>query len=309
MKAVISGASGLIGRRLVADLESAGSRIVRLVREFGSTEREGTAPWNPTTGELDPAVLAGADVVINLNGRNVGEGRWTSAVKDELRSSRLQPTRTLVDAIGRAHPPPKLLINASAIGYYGDRGEETLDESSAPGSGFLAELSSAWEEAAVAAQSADTRVVILRLGMVVGRGGALAKMLTPFKLGLGGPFGSGKQWWSWVAMEDVIGATRFTIARPEVTGPLNVVSPQPLRCRDFARTLGRVLRRPAVLPMPAPMARLAIGEMADALLLASAKVRPAALERLGFSFRVPSLDQAIRQALEDLERGLGAAGE
>jgi uncharacterized protein (TIGR01777 family) len=166
MKAVISGASGLIGRRLVADLESAGSRIVRLVREFGSTEREGTAPWNPTTGELDPAVLAGADVVINLNGRNVGEGRWTSAVKDELRSSRLQPTRTLVDAIGRAHPPPKLLINASAIGYYGDRGEETLEESAAPGSGFLAELSSTWEEAAVAAQSADTRVVILRSGWV-----------------------------------------------------------------------------------------------------------------------------------------------
>jgi uncharacterized protein (TIGR01777 family) len=298
MKAVISGASGLIGRRLAADLEATGIRVLRLIRVLGSTERQGTVPWDPTTGELDPAVLVGTDVVINLNGRNVGEGRWTSAVKDELRSSRLQPTRTLVDAICRADPPPKLLINASAIGYYGDRGEETLEESAAPGSGFLAELSSAWEEAAAAARSAGTRVVMLRLGMVVGRGGALAKMLTPFKLGLGGPIGSGKQWWSWVSIEDVIGTTRFAIARPEVTGPINVVSPQPLRCRDFARTLGQVLRRPAVLPMPAPMARLALGEMADALLLASANVRPAALERLGFSFRVPSLEQAIQRAVD-----------
>jgi uncharacterized protein (TIGR01777 family) len=298
MKAVISGASGLIGRRVAADLENAGSRVLRLVRQPGSTEMAGTAPWNPAAGELDPTVFADTDVVINLNGRNVGEGRWTPAVKDELRSSRLRPTRTLVDAIGRADPPPKLLINASAIGYYGDRGEETLDETSAPGDSFLANLSNEWEEAAAAAQTADTRVVMLRLGMVVGRGGALAKMLPPFKLGLGGPIGSGRQWWSWVAIEDVIGAIRFAIARPELKGPVNLVSPEPMRCRDFARTLGRVLRRPAVLPMPAAMARLALGEMADALLLASAKVRPAALESLGFSFRVPSLDRAIRRAVE-----------
>jgi uncharacterized protein (TIGR01777 family) len=295
MKVVISGASGLIGSELTAQLEAEGKQVLRLVRSGAA--REGEAVWNPGTGELDPAVLAGADAVINLNGRNVGGGRWTKSVKEELWSSRLQPTNTLVEAIGRADPPPRLLVNASAIGYYGDRGEETLDETSARGAGFLAELSSAWEEAAAAAQSDTTRVVMLRLGMVVARGGALAKMLPPFKLGLGGPLGSGRQWWSWVAIEDVVGAVRFAMGKPEVTGAVNVVSPRPERCSDFARTLGRVLRRPAVLPTPAPMVRIALGEMADALLLASARVKPTALERFGFAFRVPALEDAIRRAL------------
>jgi uncharacterized protein (TIGR01777 family) len=295
MKVVISGASGLIGGGLTAQLESEDNQVLRLVRS--DTARDGEAVWNPGTGELDPAVIAGADAVINLNGRNVGDGRWSKAVKEELWSSRLQPTRTLVEAIGRADPPPRLLVNASAIGYYGDRGEETLDETAAPGAGFLAELSSAWEEAAAAAQSDSTRVVMLRLGMVVARGGALAKMLPPFKLGLGGPLGSGRQWWSWVAIEDVVGSIRFAMRTPELSGAVNVVSPRPERCSDFARTLGRVLRRPAVLPTPAPMVRLALGEMADALLLASARVMPTALEEAGFSFRVPALEDAIRRAL------------
>lgn len=298
MKIVISGASGLIGRSLTSDLETAGFDVLRLVRTDSTTTDEHTAPWNPDKGQLDAALLAGADAVINLNGRNVGADRWTSGVKESLRSSRLRPTRTLVEAIQSADPAPPLLINASAVGYYGDRGEEVLDESSAPGQGFLADLSRAWEDSALAAQSETTRVVLLRFGMVVANGGALAKMLTPFKLGLGGPIGSGSQWWPWVAMADVVGAFRFAMNHQEIDGPVNVVSPEAVRCRDFTRTLGQVLRRPSAMPLPAFAARIAIGEMADHLLLASARVRPAALESHGFSFRVPQLEDAIRQALE-----------
>jgi uncharacterized protein (TIGR01777 family) len=298
MRIVMSGASGLIGRRLATDLRSAGHEVITLVRDAASADAEGTAAWDPERGELAVDLMAGAEAVINLNGRNIGDGRWTSDVKRELRSSRLQPTRTLVEGIQRSDPPPPLLINASAIGYYGDRGDEILDESSAAGIGFLAELSSEWERAALAAASDRTRVVALRMGMVIARGGALAKMLPPFRLGVGGPIGSGRQWWSWVAIEDVVGVVRFAIKNSQLDGPVNVVSPEPVRCRDFVRTLGRVLGRPAIMPLPAVMARLGLGEMADALLLASARVQPRALDRLGYSFRVPELEDAIRQALE-----------
>ncbi len=298
MKVVISGASGMIGRRLSADLSSAGMEVVRLVRAPADVTAGGTAAWQPVRGQLDPKVLAGAHAVINLSGRNIGESRWTPRVKEELRSSRISATETLAAALSRAEPPPRLLINASATGYYGDRGDEALDESSAPGEGFLAELCRAWEERAEAARSEATRVVVLRFGVVVGHGGALTRMVTPFKLGLGGPIGSGRQWWSWVAVDDVTGVIRFVLEHPEVAGPVNVVAPEPTRCVDFARTLGRVLHRPAALPLPAPMARLALGEMADALLLASARVQPAALERLGYTHRVVDLEEAIRRALD-----------
>jgi uncharacterized protein (TIGR01777 family) len=270
--------------------------VVRLVRS--ATDEPDTLLWSPERGELDPDAISGADAVINLNGRNVGDGRWTDGVKRELESSRLQPTRLLAEAFRRADQPPPLLINASAVGVYGDRGEQELDESSAPSRGFLPELSVAWETAAAEARSDRTRVVLLRLGMVIGRGGALAKMLPAFRLGLGGKIGPGSQWWPWVSMEDVIGVTRFALENDEIDGPVNVVSPEPIRCRDFVRVLGRILHRPTVLPMPAFAARLALGEMAEALLLASARVRPAALERLGYEFRVPELDAAIRQAID-----------
>jgi uncharacterized protein (TIGR01777 family) len=298
MKIIISGASGLIGKSLTADLEGAGHDVVRLVRDSAGGTDGHTASWDPERGRLDARVLAGADAVVNLNGRNVGDARWTTGFKDELRSSRLRPTRTLVEAINEANPPPRLLVNASAIGYYGDRGDEVLKESSPPGTGFLAELSVAWEDAALAASSDATRVVVVRLGMVVGRGGALARMLTPFKLGVGGPIGSGSQWWSWVAMEDVIGVVRYALEHDDVNGPVNVASPNPTQCREFAHTLGRVLGRPSSMPLPAFAARLAFGEMADALLLASANVLPAALDRHDYQFRVPDLDVAIRQALD-----------
>jgi uncharacterized protein (TIGR01777 family) len=297
MRIVASGASGLIGKSLTADLRAAGHDVVRLVRHPSVGARADVVQWDPERRSLEAEVLSGADAVVNLNGRNVGDARWSAGFKEELRSSRLRPTETLVAAINEADPPPRLLVNASAIGYYGDRGEEELEESSPPGSGFLADLSVAWEDAALAATSEATRVVAIRLGMVVGRGGALARMLTPFKLGFGGPIGSGSQWWSWVSIQDVIGAVRFVLDHDDLSGPVNVVSPEPARCRDFARTLGSVLGRPSSMPLPAFAARLAVGEMADALLLASARVRPTALEGHGFRFRAPVLDDAIRQAL------------
>jgi uncharacterized protein (TIGR01777 family) len=297
MKIIVSGASGLIGTSLTDDLRAAGHEVVRLVRTSAGSANTDAAPWDPERGQLDARVLAGADAVVNLNGRNVGDARWSAGFKDELRSSRLRSTETLVAAINEADPPPRLLVNASAIGYYGNRGEEELEESSPPGSGFLADLSVAWEDAALAASSEATRVVVVRLGMVIGPGGALARMLTPFKLGVGGPIGSGSQWWSWVAMEDVIGVVRYALEHDDVNGPVNVASPNATRCREFAHTLGRVLGRPSSMPLPAFVARLAVGEMADALLLASACVRPASLEQHGYQFRAPNLEDAIRQAL------------
>jgi uncharacterized protein (TIGR01777 family) len=298
MRIIISGSSGLVGRWLVPDLEAAGHQVVCLVRGEIRPGTAGVATWDPARGGLDAGVLTGADAVINLNGRTIGEGRWTSRLKEELRSSRIRSTETLARAIATAATPPPLLINASAVGYYGDRGEELLEEGSPAGAGFLAELARDWERAALTAASGRTRVVLLRLAMVVGRRGALERMLLPFRLGVGGPIGSGRQWWPWIAMEDVIGVVRFLLEQPAVAGPVNLASPQEIRCADFTKTLGRVLNRPSLLRLPAPAARLMMGEMADALLLASARVRPAALARLGYSFRVPDLDTAIRHAID-----------
>ena len=296
MRIVVSGASGLVGSALVPSLESAGHEVIRLVRT-STGKTLGKAVWNPAAGTLDPAVIDGADAVINLNGRSIATGRWNSAVKEELRSSRLDSTRTLADAIGNAEIPPGLLINASAVGYYGDRGDEALDESSAIGAGFLAQLSRDWEQAALAASSEQTRVALLRLGVVVARGGALGRMLTPFKLGLGGPIGSGRQFWPWIGIEDVCSIIEFILGHEEIEGPVNAVAPQEIRCSDFAHTLGKVLSRPAFMPLPAFAARLALGEMAESLLLASQRVRPKVLEDHGYRFQKPSLEGAIRSAL------------
>ena len=296
MRIIISGSSGLIGSALVPALEAAGHQVVRLVRT--STDgASGEISWNPTAGDLHPDAVEGVDAVINLNGRSIAGDRWSPQIREDLRASRLDPTTTLADAVRRAKRPPSLLINASAVGFYGDRGEESLDESSSSGEGFLAELSRDWEAAALATRSEDTRVVLLRLGMVLAREGALGKMLTPFKLGLGGPVGSGRQFWPWVAIDDVSGIVDFILHRPEIVGPVNVVAPQETRCSEFARTLGRVLSRPAILPAPAFAVRLALGEMADSLLLASQRVRPKILETAGYEFRNPTLDGAIRTAL------------
>jgi len=296
MKIVVSGASGLVGSALVPALGAAGHDVVRLVRN-STGDAPDEAPWNPGAGELEPAIIDDADAVINLNGRSIAEGRWNSEVKKELRSSRLDSTRTLAQAIGNSENPPRLLINASAVGYYGDRGDEHLDETSGIGTGYLAELSGDWEKAALAIRSEQTRVALLRLGVVVARRGALGKMLTPFKLGLGGPIGSGRQFWPWVGIEDVCGIIQFIVGNDQIQGPVNAVAPQELRCSEFARTLGKVLSRPAFMPLPAFAARLALGEMADSLLLASQRVRPQVLEYNGYPFKRPSLEEAIRSAL------------
>lgn len=296
MKIIISGASGLVGSALVPDLEENGHAVTRLIRPPRRPAR-GEASWQPEKGDLEPSVLDGADAVINLNGRSIGEGRWTDEIKKELRQSRLDATNTIVAAIAACERPPALLINASAVGYFGDREDEILDESSKPGTGFLADLVRDWEQAALAAASNSTRVVLMRLGMVVADGGALKKMLLPFKLGLGGPIGSGRQFWPWVGLADVLGVIRFVLDKSTVSGPLNVVAPQETRCSDFTRTLGSVLGRPAFLPMPAFAARLALGEMGDALLLASQRVKPRALEEMGYVFENPALELAIRDAL------------
>ncbi len=297
MRIILSGASGLVGSALLPSLEADGHEVVRLLRPPRHPVA-GEAVWDPAAGVLDPAIVSGADAVINLGGRSISHGRWNTKIKQDLRRSRLDSTRTIVEAIGAAEKPPALLINASAVGYYGDRGDEVLDESSGPGCGFLPDLCRDWENAAASGGSGRTRVVLTRLGMVVADGGALERMLPPFRLGLGGPIGSGRQFWAWTAITDVVGAVRFILDHEEIEGPVNLVSPEETRCADFTSTLGRVLRRPAVLPAPAFAIRAALGEMADGLLLASARVQPRVLERAGYGFRAASLEAAIRAALE-----------
>jgi len=298
MRIVLAGASGFVGSWLRPELESRGHRLVQLVRDPAAADPPGRPPWDPAPGSLDPAVLEGADAVINLAGRNVAAHRWTAAERQRLVDSRLQATRTLVEAMGRCSNPPGILLNASATGFYGSRGEEELDETAGKGAGFLAELAAAWEEAAREASTLGVRVVLLRLGMVVGRGGALARMLPAFRLGLGGPIGSGRQWWPWIAMEDVLGAMVHMLERAGISGPVNLVSPWAVRCREFARALGRVLGRPAILPLPTPVARLLLGGMADELLLASQRVTPLALQDTGYAFRLPELPAALRAAMD-----------
>lgn len=296
MKIIVSGSSGLIGSALVPSLEATGHEVTRLVRT-PTDGAPGKAFWNPAAGKIDSAAIDGADAVINLNGRSIADGRWNSAVKADLRSSRLDSTKTLVDAIAKSEDPPELFINASAVGFYGNRGDEILDENSPAGTGFLADLSRDWESTALAAASDRTRVALLRFGMVVAREGALARMLTPFKLGLGGPIGSGRQFWPWIGIDDVCGIVDFILTQ-DIRGPVNAVAPHELRCSEFSRILGRALSRPAIMPAPAFAVRLALGEMADALLLASQRVRPKVLEDAGYEFRAPHLDVALESALE-----------
>jgi uncharacterized protein (TIGR01777 family) len=296
MRVIISGASGFVGERLFEQLESSGAEVIRLVRR-APTDHQRERQWDPARGELDVETISGADAVVNLNGRNISQGRWSQPVKDDLRRSRLDATRTIVDTIARADRPPALLVNASATGYYGDRGDQELDEGTTPGTGFLAELARDWELAATAARSSSTRVVLLRLGMVLGDGGALAKMLTPFKLGFGGPIGNGRQWWPWIAMPDVLGAIEHVMEHAEIDGPVNLVAPEAATSKDFARALGEHLGRPAFLPAPAFAVRAAIGEMADALLLASTKAVPKALQEADYRFRAATLSEAFRSTL------------
>jgi uncharacterized protein (TIGR01777 family) len=297
---LIAGGSGFVGSALTAHLTSRGHRVSLLSRS-PSSARAGTPVfhWNPERGELDPEAMVGVDAVVNLAGENLAGGRWTPERKRRLVESRVTPTRFLVQRMSERTPRPRALVNASAVGIYGNRGEEVLTEASAPGAGFLADLCKAWEAAALEAREHGIRAVVLRFGVVLGAGGgALAKMLPIFKLGLGGPLGSGKQWMSWIALSDVAGAIEHVLASEEAAGAMNAVAPDPVRNREFARALGRVLGRPAVLPAPVPALRLLLGEMADEALLSSCRAEPAKLPALGYRFDFEDVESALRSAIK-----------
>ena len=294
---VVTGASGLIGKRLVASLESAGRRVLRAVRrDVRDPAREFL--WDPAQGRIDRDKLVGVDAVVHLAGANVAGKRWTPAYKKLLIESRVQGTQLISEAIAALEPKPRVLTCASAIGFYGDRGDELVDESSPSGDGFLPDLCLQWERACQPARDAGIRVANMRIGVVLTPdGGALAKMLTPFKLGAGGVIGSGRQYMSWIALVDLVRAIGQVLDDDQLSGPVNLVAPSPATNREFTKTLGKVLFRPTLFPMPAFAARLAFGEMADELLLSSTRVAPTALKRSSFRFDHAELESALRHLL------------
>jgi uncharacterized protein len=299
MKILVTGSSGLVGTALGQTLAKAGHTVCRLVRPqsaAGEGANEGFAvAWNPATGELGGAGV-GADAVVNLAGASIADGRWTEQRKALLRTSRIDTTRALVNALAKMNARPSILVSASAIGYYGDRANETLTEESKPGTGFLAGLAQEWEAEALKAEALGIRVVLARFGIILAReGGALPKMTMPFKFGAGGKLGSGRQWMSWVALEDVVGILRSAIESPSVRGAVNIVSPQPLQNAEFTKVLAKAMHRPSLFPAPAFALRLALGEMADALLLSSQRVAPRALEKAGYRFLHSDLSAALKR--------------
>ena len=300
MRILISGASGLVGTAATVALRAEGHAVAHFVRP-GASADAGDVRWDPAAGTVDRDAMEGADAIIHLAGAGIGDGRWTEARKKVLRSSRVDSTRILVDAMATLRRKPRAFLAASATGYYGNRGDELLTESSANGSGFLAALARDWEAEASRADALGVRTVLLRFGVVLSlRGGALPRMLTPFKLGLGGRLGGGEQWMSWIALEDVMGVTRAALNDERFSGPVNLVAPNPARNVEFTRVLARVLRRPAILPAPVFALRLALGrEMADELLLASQRVQPQKLLASGYAFRLPELEPALRSALAE----------
>jgi hypothetical protein len=300
MHVVVTGSRGLVGSALVPFLATGGHRVTRLVRGMAAGPDE--TAWDPSRGLVDASRLDGVDAVVHLAGENIAAGRWTPARKAEIRRSRVDGTRNLCAVLARLPHPPNVFVSASAIGLYGDRGAEILTEESASGTGFLAEVCREWEAATEPASQAGIRVVNLRFGMVLSpTGGALKKMLLPFRLGMGGRIGDGRQFTSWIALDDVIGAIHHALCEESVRGPVNAVAPEPVSNAEFTRTLARVLRRPTLLPVPAFAARLAFGEMADALLLAGARVLPTRLQASGYRFRFPDLESALRHLLGRME--------
>ena len=294
MKIALSGASGLIGSALVPELEGAGHDVVRLIRRSPADSRE--LEWDPATGWLDPKALAGVDAVVNLSGATTGR-RWTTARKAEILASRIDSTRLLASTMAALEPRPRVLVCAGGVGIYGDRRDEILTEESATGTGFLADVGRAWEGACEPARAGDVRVVNLRAGIVLSReGGALPRLLTPFKLGLGGRVGSGKQWWSWVAIEDLVRTIRFAL-EGDLEGPLNVASPNPVTNAQFTNALGSALGRPTIFPLPAFAAKSVFGEMAEEVLLMGQRALPARLLHAGFTFELPELDTALHHTL------------
>ena len=297
MKILISGSSGLVGRALSSALRGEGHAVARLVRP-GGTLSPGDVSWDPMAATVDTAAMEGTDAVVHLSGASIAGARWTPGRKAILRSSRIDTTRVLVDALGNLRTKPSVFVCASATGYYGDRGDEILTESSSAGTDFVSLLARDWEAEASRAELKGIRASILRFGLVLSaNGGALQRMLLPFRLGLGGRFGAGAQWMPWIAMEDAIGIIRASIADTRFSGPWNLVAPNPVRNSEFTRILAGVLHRPAIVPVPPFALRLALGEMAEALLLASQRAVPARLLAMQYPFRFVTLEGALQAAL------------
>lgn len=296
LRVAIAGASGLIGKALVPFLQTQGHEVLRLVR--GRSAREGEVFWNPSTHELDATHLEGVDAIINLAGENVAGGRWTKSRRDRIFRSRVDAAQTLVSALGKLQKKPGVLINAAAIGYYGDCGDAVVTERNRLGSGFLPEVCLAWETHAEGAARLGVRTVLMRFGVVLSpAGGALAKMLPVFRAGAGGRLGSGRQWMSWIGIDDLIGAISHALFTPDCAGPINVVAPNPVTNAEFTRTLGKVLHRPALVPVPAGMLRLIFGRMADETILIGTRADSSKLEALGYLFRHRELIDALRHVL------------
>jgi len=302
MKILITGSTGLVGTALAQQLQRAGHTVCRLVRPGTSAEAIRTSEgfdvqWNPATGELGGAAV-GADAVVNLAGASIAEGRWTPERKQLLRTSRIDTLRALIAALAKMSARPRVLVSASATGYYGNRGDEILTEESAAGTDFLSEIAKEWEAEASKAEVLGIRVVRARFGVILAKyGGALPQMMRPFQFGVGGKLGSGRQWMSWITLDDTISILRLALEDGNLTGPINVVSPQPVTNADFTKALAAAVHRPALFPAPAFALRLALGEMADALLLSSQRALPAQLQKLDYKFLQPELKGALLSIL------------
>jgi uncharacterized protein len=307
MRILVSGSTGFLGTALVETLVGQGHTIIPLVRP-GTAQKDVAGPrdkvirqiiaWDPVAGRFDTAGAEGADALVHLAGASIAGGRWNAARKELLRTSRIDATRHLIGALGTLQRPPRVIVAASAIGYYGDRGEETLTEASAPGNDFLPEICREWEAEAARAALFGARVVNLRSGIILAaHGGALPRMVLPFKLGAGGRLGNGRQWMSWVTLRETVSIIQFALTTPGLAGPVNVVTPNPARNSEFTKVLAKTLHRPGLFPAPAFALRLALGEMADALLLASQKVMPAKLADSGYRFSRPDLAGALADVL------------
>jgi uncharacterized protein len=291
MRIAVTGSSGLVGSALVSSLVKAGHDVVCLRRP---------EHWDPVSRTVNMSAFTGANAIVHLAGENIASGRWTASRKQRIRDSRTIGTKLIAETISRIDPPPDVLVSSSAIGYYGDRGDELLREESPAGLGFLADVCRQWEAATDVATRKGVRIVHLRTGLVLSpKGGAMGKMLLPFKLGVGGKIGSGRQYWSWISLDDICSVIVHCIQASGLHGPVNTVSPSPVTNIEFTKTLGRVLGRPTVFPLPAFAARLALGEMADALLLSSARVEPAKLIASRFVFKHRELEPTLRYVLND----------
>jgi uncharacterized protein (TIGR01777 family) len=294
----VTGSTGMVGTAVVAALEARGDLVRRLVRH-AVTDGDREIRWDPERGEIDAAELNGVDAVVHLAGENIAGARWSADFKRRILESRTKGTRLLAETLAGLEMKPSVLVSASATGIYGNRHDEEVDELAPSGNGFLAEVCREWEAAVEPAHDADIRVVKLRIGPVLStKGGALAKMLPPFKMGVGGVIASGKQYFSWITLDDLVSAILFALDNESLKGPVNAVTPHPVTNREFTKTLGRVLGRPTIFPMPAFAARLAFGEMADEMLIGGVKVSPHELIQAGFPFAYPELEPALRHLLK-----------